>query len=274
MNKTKRHAALGAALVLLVLSSTPPAATDAERPDPVPVINGMVFIPAGEFAMGSTLEDVRSRAALDEFPQRMVFVDDYYIDVHEVTNVQYKFFVDSMKVEPPFHWGEDGNYPVGRDGYPVVGVTWEDAAAYARFVGKRLPTEPEWEKAARGLDRRRYPWGDQFDSDKANNSDELRPIMSFPEGKSPYGVFDMAGNAAEWVDAWYAPYPRTAEDTLPDDMPDRDQDYGDKEYRVYRGGSWNSFGQYLRCANRERERPDRHWLYIGFRCAMDPPWKD
>ena len=83
----------------------------------------------------------------------------------------------------------------------------------------------------------------------------------------------MAGNAAEWVDAWYAPYPRTEADVLPHDLARRKQYFPKEKYRVYRGGSWNSFGKFLRCANREREKPDKKWIYIGFRCAMDPPWE-
>jgi formylglycine-generating enzyme required for sulfatase activity len=243
-----------------------------ETPDPVPVINGMIFIPAGEFTMGSNLSDLKNLAEVDEFPQRTVYVDAFYVDIHEVTNAEYKYYVDSMEVEPPHRW-ENGNYAIGLDGYPVVDISWEEAAAYARFVGKRLPTEAEWEKAARGTNGRIYPWGDSFSNTHANNSDRLAPVMSFPDGKSPYGVFDMAGNAAEWVDAWYDAYPRTEDDVLPKEFAVRKQRFPEKKYRVYRGGSWNSFGKFLRCANREREKPDKKWLYIGFRCVMDPPWE-
>jgi iron(II)-dependent oxidoreductase len=243
-----------------------------KTPDKVPVVNGMVFIPAGEFLMGSSLDELKKLAELDEYPQRRVFLDAYYIDLHEVTNAEYKVFVDSMGVEPPHRW-VDGNYAVGEDGFPVVDISWEEAAAYARFVGKRLPTEAEWEKAARGTDGRTYPWGDEFDTDLANNSDRLMPVMSIPAGNSPYGLFDMAGNAAEWVDAWYDAYPRDEDDELPKEFAARKQRFPEKKYRVYRGGSWNSFFKFLRCANRERQKPEEKWLYIGFRCAMDPPWE-
>jgi formylglycine-generating enzyme required for sulfatase activity len=241
------------------------------EPDPIPEISGMVYIPAGEFLMGSTTEDLQHNAEIDEFPRRSVHVGGFYIDIHEVTNAQYKVFVDSMKVNPPSKW-KDGNYPIGWDGYPVVNISWEDAAEYARFVGKRLPTEEDWEKAARGDDGRRFPWGDEFDDGKANNSDQLMPIMRFPEGVSPFGVHDMAGNVAEWVDAWYAPYPRGEDDVLDGEYPEYQPIYGDQTYRVYRGGSWNNFGKYLRCSNREKARPKERWGNIGFRCAMDPPW--
>ena len=233
-------------------------------------INGMVYIPAGDFLMGSTNEDLHHSAEIDEFPQQRVWVEAFYIDIHEVTNTEYKVFVDSMKAEPPHHW-MNGSYPVGRDGYPVSGISWYDATRYAEFVGKRLPTEAEWEKAARGMDGRLYPWGDEFDNKKANNGNRLMPVMQLPEGRSPYGLYDMAGNVAEWVNGWFAPYPR-AEADLPDaNISKHKPDYGTKEYRIYRGGSWNSFGKYLRCANREKAKPTDRWSQIGFRCAMDPP---
>jgi formylglycine-generating enzyme required for sulfatase activity len=231
----------------------------------------MVFVPAGEFLMGSTTEEIRRTADVDEFPQRRVWVDDFYIDVHEVTNAQYKVYVDSMKVKAPPKW-VDGNYGIGEDGWPVVSITWEEAAAYARFVGKRLPTEAEWEKAARGTDGRQFPWGDDFERTRANNGDHLVPIMTYPLGVSPYGAFDMAGNAAEWVNGDYAAYPRLPEHALPRDVPDRKEVFKN-DRRVYRGGSWNTFPKYLRCANRESTTPGKRWVYIGFRCAMDPPWK-
>jgi formylglycine-generating enzyme required for sulfatase activity len=242
------------------------------RPDPVPPVGGMAFIPAGYFTMGSNVDDLRRIAEVDEWPQRQVWVDDFYMDVHEVTNAQYKLFVDSLDIDPPPRW-INNNYGIGEDGLPVISVTWDEALAYSRFVGKRLPTEEEWEKAARGTDARRFPWGDGFDNDLANNGDHLMPIMSFPEGVSPYGCFDMAGNAAEWVDGHYQAYPRGEDDVLPDDIPDREGEFS-TDKRVYRGGSWNSFGKFLRCANRESTREDKRWVYVGFRCAMDPPWRN
>jgi len=240
-------------------------------PDPLPVFPGMVYIPAGYFVMGTSVEDLYRTGEVNEFPQRDVWVEDYYVDIHEVTNAQYKVFLDSVKIEPPSRW-VDGNYGIGEDGLPVVSLKWEDAAAYAEFMGKRLPSEEEWEKAARGVDGRKYPWGNEFDPTRANNGDRLMPVMSFPEGISPFGCYDMAGNAAEWVSGWYEPYPRTEYDVLPDDIRDRGGEF-DKRKRIYRGGSWNSFGKFLRCANRESTGEDRVWAYVGFRCAMDPPWK-
>ncbi|HEX5133327.1 MAG TPA: formylglycine-generating enzyme family protein [Candidatus Krumholzibacteria bacterium] len=247
------------------------APTTVSRPDPVPPVQGMVFVPAGSFLMGSTAEDVLKSADVDEFPQREVWVDDFYIDIHEVTNVQYKVFLDSTTTEPPPRW-INGNYGIGEDGFPVVSVSWDDAVAYAAFVGKRLPTEVEWEKAARGTDGRTYPWGESFDRALANNSDRPMPIMNFPGGVSPYGAYDMAGNVGEWVDGSYDAYPRGPGDVVPEGMPDRREIFR-SDRRVYRGGSWNTFPKYLRCANRESTSPGKRWVYVGFRCAMDPPWR-
>jgi formylglycine-generating enzyme required for sulfatase activity len=241
------------------------------RPNPIPEINGMVFVPAGEFTMGSSSEQLLKMAEVDEFPQRRVFVDDFYIDLHEVTNAQYKVFLDSTKVEAPPKW-IDNSYGLGEDGLPVISITWEEATAYAKWVHKRLPTEAEWEKAARGVDGRTFPWGDSFDRALANNGEQLMPIMSYPAGISVYGCYDMAGNASEWVDGRYEAYPRGPDDFLPRGVPDRHEMFS-KERRVYRGGSWNTFSKYLRCANREHTSPGKKWIYVGFRCAQDPSWK-
>lgn len=241
-------------------------------PQPLPEFPGMVYIPAGEFIMGTSVDQLYRMGEVDEFPQRRVWVNDYYMDIHEVTNAQYKYFLDSTKVDAPPRW-QNGNYGIGEDGLPVVSITWAEASAYARFVGKRLPSEPEWEKAARGVDGRRYPWGDKFDPTLANNGETLMPVMSFELGKSPFGCYDMAGNAAEWVSGWYAAYPRGEDDVLPPDIPDRREQFR-SDRRVYRGGSWNSFAKFLRCANRESTGADNRWMYVGFRCVMDPPWRE
>lgn len=261
-----------ALLAVALLASRAPAQNSTPRPDPIPPVQDMVFVPAGDFLMGSTVQDVYRQADVDEFPQRKIWVDDFYIDVHEVTNAQYKVYVDSMKVPAPPKW-LNGNYGIGEDGLPVISITWEEAAAYAKFVGKRLPTEAEWEKAARGTDARTYPWGNSFDRFHANNGDHLVPIMTYPLGVSPYGAYDMAGNAAEWVDGTYAAYPRGKTDVLPRDIPDRKEVFKGGDRRVYRGGSWNTFPKFLRCSNRESAAPGKRWVYVGFRCAMDPPWK-
>ncbi len=193
--------------------------------------NSMVQIPAGDFIMGSNSERD------DESPQHPVYLDAFGIDRFEVTNVQYQRFLRVKGRQAPQYWMEN-DYPRGQEDYPVIGVSWDDANTYCEWVGKRLPTEAEWEKACRGTDGRIYPWGDAWDPQRANvdvsepamrptghaeqeasvwdtawqllrvtptNPGELglRPIGSYLDGASPYGVLDMVGNASEWVADWY-----------------------------------------------------------------------
>jgi formylglycine-generating enzyme required for sulfatase activity len=170
-------------------------------PDPR---EGMLLVPAGEFIQGSSEED--TQADKDEMPQRVVFLDAYYIDQFEVTNIEYKRFIDATGYPAPPSWVE-GFYADGADFYPIVEVSWWDAVAYARWHGKRLPTEAEWEKAARGTDGRRYPWGNEYDSHLANDERLFQPVNAHLDGASPYGAVNMAGNAAEWTASVYEPYP-------------------------------------------------------------------
>jgi len=153
----------------------------------------MVLVPAGEFVMGS-------EAGPSERPVRRVFLDAYYIDTYEVTNGLYGKFLQATRRHEPRYW-KDAR--VNDPNQPVVGVTWYDAEAYCHWSGKRLPTEAEWEKAARGTDGRISPWGNQWDSARASTSDggsgKLSPVGSYEAGKSPYGAYDMAGNVWEWV---------------------------------------------------------------------------
>ena len=150
-----------------------------------PAPDGMVFVPPGYFIQGT--DD--PSAELDERPARRRFLPGFYIDRHEVTNREYKAF------KP------DHTYPEGADDLPATKVLKADAEAYARSIGKRLPTDAEWEKAARGTDGRAYPWGDEFDTARCNAGERqaLKPVGSYPSGASPYGCLDMSGNAWEWV---------------------------------------------------------------------------
>lgn len=214
----------------------------------VPV--GMVLVPGGEFIMGT---DDRSP---DERPKRSVFVESFYMDKYEVTNAQFKEVFSAH------------TYPQGHDEYPVLDVTWEQATAYAKKVGKRLPTEEEWEKAARGAEGREYPWGDLWDPSLANvNTGQLNPravpVGKFIGGASPYGCMDMAGNAYEWTSSWYARYP--GNDAI-------EKNYG-QVFRVLRGGSYKAEPFDARCVRRWYDLNTNTREDYGFRCAVDvaPP---
>ncbi|OHB71596.1 MAG: hypothetical protein A2W23_02050 [Planctomycetes bacterium RBG_16_43_13] len=166
----------------------------------------MVYIPAGEFPMDNPAHVGDINLGLHK-----VFVKPFFIDKYEVTNAQYKLFIDATNHKPPQSW-KDGKIPKGKELFPVTDVIYNDALSYASWAGKRLPTEEEWEKAARGIDGRIYPWGNKFISKNLNYSakeqsilSKLRSVGSYPEGVSPYGCYDMAGNAAEWTisqDKW------------------------------------------------------------------------
>ena len=186
----------------LVLGHLPALADFVER-DPTPMVN----VPSGSFLRGSR-ENV-GRA--DERPRRMIHVDTFLIDKYEVTNAQYLNFIAATGHKEPLNVYGDGSLFQVKDvaRLPVVQVTWHDAADYCQWVGKRLPSEAEWEKAARGPDGRRYPWGDEVPSSQRVNFNRewiatrtLLPVGALPGGASPYGVHQMSGNVREWVQDW------------------------------------------------------------------------
>lgn len=233
----------------------------------------MINIPKGEFTMGSNEVDKEAKALqygstkpwyANERPERKVAVKDFYIDRIEVTNQKYKAFVDATHHRTPPHW-QAGQIPSGLADHPVAYVSWADADEYCKWAGKRLPTEAEWEKAARGTDGRKFPWGNEFDIKKLNTMGEYggtTPAGMFPDGKSPYGVLDMAGNVQEWVEDWYKAYPGNDYN---------DKDYGEK-FRVVRGGGWGGMGHYtlqvyVRAAYRNTAPPEGMFNDLGFRCA-------
>lgn len=247
----------------------------------------MALIPAGNFTMGTDLVDGGNHALsvglakpwfADEFPERRVYAEDFYIDEYEVTNLQYYIFCQATDHKPPGLWGGP-KYPEGDGDLPVTSVSFFDAAAYAQWAGKRLPTEAEWEKAARGPQGNIFPWGDEFDWTAANISQsskkklgrQLQPVGSFPEGVSPYGVHDMIGNAWEWVWDYYLPYP---------DSERASPDFG-KKYIVVRGLSYLGLGHFskknykkvaslkARASYREKLNPLARKKDVGFRCAKD-----
>ncbi len=243
----------------------------------------MVWVPAGEFMIGSDEVDENEEAMQlgfprpwfeDEHPLRKAFLPGFYIDPYETTQGDYFTFVRATNHPPPENW-PDGQFENGMERHPVTHVDWYDANDYCRWAGKRLPTEEEWEKAARGTDGRRYPWGDTFDVHRANISpgsglnETTRPVGSFPSGKSPYNLYDMIGNVWEWTDSWYLPYPGS---TM------RSKDFGMK-YRVVRGLSYLSLGHYpggaynrvlevyARASTRSYDPPTEKLDDVGFRCA-------
>ena len=223
----------------------------------------MILIPAGEFIMGSP----EGEGLDSEHPQHTVFLDAFHIDKHEVTNAQYKQFMDATRHKAPEYWdNEKYNQPE----QPVVDVDWHDAVAYCKWAGKRLPTEAEWEKAARGTDGRKYPWGNEWDSSKCTSGmggdgyDYTAPVGSFPAGASPYGVMDMAGNVWEWCADWYN---KNYYSQSPQQNP-KVPDSGSR--RVLRGGGWpDGFASILRCALRYFYVPSRARSPIGFRCSQN-----
>lgn len=234
----------------------------------------MVFIPAEEFLMGTdkTRESplppsygLRGAPYEDEAPPRKVFVKDFYIDRFEVTVSMFQRFLEATGYSHPYYWENLDLSAYAK--YPVVNISWNDAQAYAQWVDKRLPTEAEWEKAARGTDGRRFPWGNKFDEHKGNFSQEgLFPVGSFSEDVSPYGVYDMGGNAAEWTADWYLPYSRNTVSN---------EDFG-RKFRVFRGGSWGggaghyNLPYFARCAYRGFAAPETTFAEVGFRCAKSP----
>ncbi len=221
----------------------------------------MVLAPTGSFLMGST----EGTGNQDEHPQHSVSLDAYYIDQFEVTNAQYAEFMNATGHPAPRMWGQP---QFDKPNLPVVGITWFDAQAYSKWAKKRLPTEAEWEKAARGTDGRIFPWGNDSDTEKANvemSIGRLTDVGSYPAGVSPYGVHDMAGNVFEWVADWYdANYYLDSPDENPPG-PETGQ------YRILRGGSWLDTWWGARCANRGDTvvSPDTWRIDVGFRCVMD-----
>jgi len=236
----------------------PSGAEQAEAPQGKPP-EGMATIPAGEFIMGS------NDRWDDESPEHIARTDAFYMDIYEVTNREYQEFVEATGHEKPFHWPQ-GNLPKGKEDHPVTYVNWHDADAYCKWQGKRLPTEEEWEKAARGPDGNIYPWGNVWVLTKSNNpykgSTGTEPVGSYPEGRSPYGLHDMSGNVWEWVDSYYLPHPGN---TIPK------AEYG-REKRILKGGSWFdclSYGCGLSAPafNRAFFNPEVRNNSFGFRCA-------
>jgi formylglycine-generating enzyme required for sulfatase activity len=211
-----------------------------------------------------------------EFPQHQCSSGDFYIDRYQVTNAQYLRFVHATKYQsrskeflahlPPDIRSGASPLPPAISSHPVTYVTYDDAVAYAEWLGKRLPTEVEWELAARGFDGREYPWGNTWKEGRCNSEEAARngtvPVGSYELGKTVYGCYDMAGNAWDWTASWYQPYPGAKPEYY------NAQDMGERN-RVLRGGSyaWPNFDQ--RCAFRAIKYPEKALTEISFRCVKD-----
>ena len=235
-----------------------PAPAGAEAPTAPLVAEMMVEIPAGEFTMGNDGGDE------DEKPAHAVTLEAFEMDMFEVTNADFAKFVEATGYQTEAEKaGEAGwrAYAEGKDNHPVVKVSWNDADAYCRWAGKRLPTEAEWEKAARGTEGVIYPWGNEWDPAKANTKQSgfrgTVAVGSFAEGASPYGVHDMAGNVWEWMADWYQPYPNSTYQS----------DYFGEKFKVTRGGGWFQEENLVTTSNRSATDPSAANDDLGFRCA-------
>jgi formylglycine-generating enzyme required for sulfatase activity len=249
-------ASVGMALLLLIFFM-PAGIINRLIYQPVDMEDYWVTIPAGEFQMGS------ENGISDESPVHTVYLDEYQIGKYEVTNRQYNNCRQA---------GVCSGTAVSTNlDHPVVNVSWHNAKTYCEWVDGRLPTEAEWEKAARGTDGRTYPWGEGIDCDKANYDAEdycvggTSPIGSYESGKSPYGVYDMAGNVYEWVNDWYdGTYYQNSSSSNP-------LGPSSGSARVLRGGSWDYYDSNARSSLRFRSAPSYSDDYVGFRCARDVP---
>jgi len=242
-------------------------------------LDAMVSIPAGDFLMGTDSE----RSDKYNRPQHSVYLPEYKIDKYPVTHAEFAKFVVATQHRPPLDWA-DGNIPDGKTQYPVTMVTWFDAVDYCSWKEKRLPTEAEWEKAARGTDGRRWPWGNQMDASRLNtyyNVGSSNVVTTYKTGVSPYGVFDMAGNVSEWTSSDFLPYedsiasadlfqPKKMQAKTADDRNMKVADLVPVEgvYKVRRGGSWKSDPFSTSSYHRNFSMPYYASDFFGFRCAV------
>ncbi len=249
----------------LVSTLTPtPLPTEIADVEGVP----MALIPAGEFLMGN------DNGENNERPAHVVYLDSFYMDVYEVTNARYQACVETGSCAPPEKGGSftrsDYYTNLQYAEYPVVYISWDQAKTYCSWRGADLPTEAQWEKAARGTDQRTYPWGEGIYCDKANYwgkqngcvGDTTR-VGSYEDGKSPYGIYDLAGNAWEWVNDWYDEDYYVNSPSVNPLGPDLGQ------YRVLRGGTWSKYEDLVRISYRYWDTPFYYYYYyyFGFRCA-------
>ena len=264
-------------LTILSVSGTQPIPSASDIPD------GMVLIPAGEFEMGSHTGHNNER------PVHTVYLDAFYMDIYEVTNAQYKVFIDENpewqkdNIAPEYHDGVylrlwDGNtYPEGEANHPVIYVSWYAAMAYAEWAGKRLPTEAEWEKAARGgLTGKAYPSGDTLDTSLANYFRHINaPIAVGQYPPNGYGLYDMAGNISEWcLDEYDPDFYATSQRENPFSKGKRQATINNfrkvqEKERVLRGGCWSDNELFLQVSYRDWGPQNYTSVFRGFRCVKD-----
>ena len=242
----------GTSTTNLSLSNTAQPTKPAENKTPA----GMAYVPGGTFTMGRKEGDEAER------PEHGVTVKPFFIDTYEVTNEDYEKFVEATSHRPPTSW-KNGSFPSGTARKPVTGVMWDDANAYAKWAGKRLPTEEEWEFAARGTDGRIYPWGNDWQQGlaNANSANQTMADVGAYKGTSPFGAYDMVGNAWEWTASNFRAYPGGR---LPANQPGG-------ELKVIRGGSYESTKEFATTTYRTGwlARGARTCDQTGFRCAQD-----
>ena len=285
-------------LTLLFIGISTPFIAEAQAPTP----QNMVLVNAGGFIRGMDIsqdktdstanDDKKNKLPLsknsfeDEAPARMIYLSSYYIDIYEVSNTQYKEFMRSTDHPAPAYWD---HRQLNLANHPVTGVNWFDANSYCRWNKKRLPTEAEWEKAARGPAGLTYPWGNNLDIEKANFSKGntgknmvTTPVDSYPKGKSYYGAYNMAGNVFEWVQDWYDPDyyknttnvrnvkgPKVGVELGVPGKYDEKVKYSSK--KVIRGGSWFAPAESITTTHRFWNDPlnNSYGVGLGIRCARD-----
>ena len=220
------------------------------------------LVDSGTFLMGGGEEESPN----NERPAHTVYLSSFRISPFPVTNQDYREFVQVTGYRTPIHW-QRGSFPTGTGNHPVTNVSWQDAVAYAEWVGARLPSEAEWEKAARGTDERPYPWGDRFVEGERCNANNMvgttTPVDEFPDGRSPYGVWDMAGNVYEWCSDYYdEEYYRNSPQSNPKGPA------GGQE-RAVRGGTFADTRAALRTTHRGGQSESHARDNVGFRVAVD-----
>jgi serine/threonine-protein kinase len=226
----------------------------------------LMYVPAGEFQMGS------NNSNNDDKPVHTVSLDAFWIDQTDVTNAMYAKCVSAGFCQPPSNISSSTqpSYYDNRQfaDYPVIYVNWSQADTYCKWVGRSLPTEAQWEKAARSTDGRTFPWGEEIDESLANYNNNVRDttrVGDYPSGASPYGALDMAGNVSQWVADWYdSKYYQNSPQNNPTGP-------SSGQYRVLRGGSWLEIGFSSRSAVRVGSDPMIQSIDHGFRCSVSRP---